>query len=60
MGTWVVLVTEVDGDTVTCQAVAEFETRQEADNFACEVASNNASFLVEVCTPEQAAAVVTD
>lgn len=58
---WVVVASEtVDGET-TCQVVSEeYDTMQEADDFAASVRLYNSGMLVEVATVEEAAAVVTE
>jgi hypothetical protein len=60
---WVVIVSETQGGETACQVVSEeYATEAEADDFACDVAYANpkADWLIEVCTVDEAAQVVTE
>ncbi len=64
---WVVLVTEViecetsEETEVTCSVVSEeYATREEAEDFACDVQHHNPSFIVEVCTALEAEECISE
>lgn len=60
---WVVLVSEGDGDDTVCQIVSlEYPTRQEAEDFAADLGLRQPDWdcIVDVCTVEEAEALVTD
>jgi hypothetical protein len=64
---WVVVVTEIEqhecdeGQDVTCQVVSgEYEHVEEAQLFAHDVKKSNPTFIVDVCTVEEAEQIVTD
>jgi len=58
---WVVVVTEGTGDDTVCQVVSpEFATKEEAEGWRDDFMTADADWIIDVCTEEEAAAVVTE